>query len=50
MDKKTFQPQRRIEKRYAAAINTILKGLYRRLAGARSPFQMRGSQDETDTE
>ena len=40
MDKKTFRPQRRIEKRYAAAINTILKGLYRRLNGARSPFQM----------
>ena len=40
MDKKIFRPQRRIEKRYAAAINTILKGLYRRLAGARSPFQM----------
>lgn len=40
MDKKTFRPQRRIEKRYAAAINTILKGLYRRLSGARSPFQM----------
>ena len=40
MDKKTFRPQRRIEKRYAVAINTILKGLYRRLAGARSPFQM----------
>ena len=40
MDKKTFRPQRRIEKRYAAAINTILKGLYRRLAGVRSPFQM----------
>ena len=40
MDKKTFRPQRRIEKRYAAAINIILKGLYRRLSGARSPFQM----------
>ena len=40
MDKKIFRPQRRIEKRYAAAINTILKGLYRHLNGARSPFQM----------
>ena len=40
MDKKTFMPQRRVEKRYAAAGNTVLKGLYRRLSGARSPFQM----------
>ncbi len=40
MDKDTFRPRRRIEGRYAAAINRILKGLYRRTKGAGSPFQM----------
>ena len=40
MDKDTFRPHRRIEKRYAAAINRILRGLYKRTKGAGSPFQM----------
>ncbi len=40
MDKDTFRPRRRIEGRYAAAINRILKGLYKRTKGAGSPFQM----------
>ncbi len=40
MNKDTFRPHRRIEGRYAAAINRILKGLYKRTKGAGSPFQM----------
>ncbi len=40
MDTNNFRPHRRIEKRYAAAINRILKGLYKRTKGAGSPFQM----------
>ncbi len=35
-----FKPRRSIERRYAAAINRIMKGLLQRLKGASSPFQM----------
>jgi SPP1 gp7 family putative phage head morphogenesis protein len=35
-----FKPRRSIERRYAAAINRIMKGLLRRLKGVSSPFQM----------
>ena len=35
-----FKPRRSVERRYAAAINRIMKGLLRRLKGVSSPFQM----------
>ncbi len=37
-----FKPRRSIERRYAAAIIRIMKGLRERLHGVSSPFQMLG--------
>jgi SPP1 gp7 family putative phage head morphogenesis protein len=38
--KRNFKPNRMTEKRYAAAIERIMKGLEREMAHAESPFQM----------
>ncbi len=39
-----FKPRRSIERRYAAAIIRIMKGLRERLHGVSSPFQMLGKR------